>query len=259
MATPTSLRPLRIARRAGHPWQRGLALLWMGLPAPALAHNVSEQARQRMLDGSYLDFVWVGAEHMLTGYDHLLFLLGVLFFLRGFGDIVRFVTAFTLGHTLSLIVATRLGISADPYLIDAVIALTVVYKAFENLDGFRRCFGITAPNLLLMVLAFGLIHGFGLSARLQQMTLAKDPQLVEKVLAFNAGVEFGQIAALALMAYVVRSWQQTRIWPAVATGTNVALIGTGALLLAFQLVAYTQQPPAAAAIDPFARTPGVPR
>ena len=217
---------------------RRLAALLLGLPVQAFAHNVSEQAKQKMLDGSYFDFAMVGAEHMLTGYDHLLFLLGVLFFLRGFGDIFRFITAFTLGHTISLIFATRYGISANPFLIDAVIALTVIYKAFENLDGFRRWFGFSAPNLLLMVFAFGLIHGFGLSTRLQQMTLAKDTRLIEKVIAFNVGVEVGQIAALVLMLFVIRTWRETRVWPQASRVMNGALVAAGTLLLAFQIFSF---------------------
>lgn len=202
------------------------------------AHDVTAAARQKMLDGSYFDFAWVGAEHMLTGYDHLLFLLGILFFLKRFSDIVWFITAFTIGHTLSLILATSNGISANPYLIDAVIALTVIYKAVENLDGFKRWFGFTAPNLLFMVFAFGLIHGFGLSTRLQQMTLAKDPQLVPKILAFNVGVELGQIAALVVMVGVIRLWQGTPAWSRVSTAANLLLIAAGGLLFVQQLHGY---------------------
>lgn len=206
----------------------------------AQAHNVSELAKQRMLDGNYFDFAMVGAEHMLTGYDHLLFLLGVLFFLKSFIDIVKFITAFTLGHTLVLIFATKAGIGANPYLIDAVIALTVIYKAFENLDGFRRWFKFNAPSLLLMVFLFGLIHGFGLSTRLQQMTLAKDPMLVSKVIAFNVGVELGQIAALTVMAAVIRLWRETSAWPWVSRAANAALICAGALLFVQQLQGYSE-------------------
>lgn len=206
--------------------------------AQAQAHDVSAAARQKMLDGSYFDFAWVGAEHMLTGYDHLLFLLGVLFFLKRFSDIVWFITVFTAGHTLSLIVATSTGISANPYLVDAVIALTVMYKAFENLDGFKRWFGFPAPSLSLMVFLFGVIHGFGLSTRLQQMTLARDPQLISKILAFNVGVELGQVLALALMVGVIRLWQGTPAWRRVSLAANSLLIAAGAVLLVQQLHGY---------------------
>jgi hypothetical protein len=204
-------------------------------PAISFAHTVSEQAQQRMLLGGLADAARIGAEHMLTGYDHLLFLLGVMLFLRSFLQIVAFITAFTLGHTITLLFATLAGISANPYLVDAVIALTVTYKAIENLDGFRRWFGIAMPNLLGMVFAFGLIHGFGLSTRLQEMTLARDPDLIGKILAFNVGVELGQIAALTLMTLIVRTWRTSPAFPVLARTTNLALIAASAVLLSLQV------------------------
>lgn len=208
------------------------------ISAPAYAHDVSEQARQMMLDGNLLDVVWIGAEHMLTGYDHLLFLLGVLFFLTSFSQIVRFITAFTLGHTITLLGATVLGITANAYLVDAVIALTVCYKAMENLGLFQRWLGEGAPNLLYMVFVFGLIHGFGLSTRLQEMTLAQDPQLISKILAFNVGVEFGQIAALCLMVGVVRLWRETTVWQPVMRASNAGLLTAGIALFVVQVSAF---------------------
>ncbi|MBL8270855.1 HupE/UreJ family protein [Steroidobacter sp.] len=204
----------------------------------ALAHSVSEQAQQRMLIGGFFDAAWIGAEHMLTGYDHLLFLLGVMLFLTRFSQIVIFITAFTAGHTITLLFATMAGITANPYLVDAVIALTVTYKAIENLDGFRRWFGRPAPNLLFMVFVFGLIHGFGLSTRLQQMTLAKDPELVTKIIAFNVGVELGQIAALTAMTAVVHVWRTSRNFQLITRVTNGALIAASAVLLALQVHGY---------------------
>lgn len=116
------------------------------LPSVAVAHTVSERAQHQMLVGDLLDAAWIGAEHMLTGYDHLLFLLGVILFLNRFSQIVVFITAFTIGHTSTLLGATLAGVQANPYMIDAVIALTVTYKAVENLDGFRRWLGVTPPQ-----------------------------------------------------------------------------------------------------------------
>lgn len=228
-------------------WACGLLLL---MPMQGVAHSVSERAQQAMLLGGWLEAAWIGAEHMLTGYDHLLFLLGVMLFLRSFMQIVTFITAFTVGHTLTLLFATLAGITANPYFVDGVIALTVAYKAIENMDGFRRWFGITAPNLLAMVFAFGLIHGFGLSTRLQEMTLARDPDLVGKILAFNVGVELGQIAALTLMTLVVGVWRSSSAFPLLARTTNVALMGASAVLLGLQVHGYiesksvTSSPPA---------------
>jgi hypothetical protein len=219
-----------------------LALLALGLamiPALAAAHGVSDEARQRMAEGGVFDFALLGAEHMVTGYDHLLFLLGVIFFLKRPMDVVKFVTAFTLGHTITLIGATYLHISANYYLIDAVIALTVVYKGFENLDGFRKGFGFDPPNLLLMVFLFGLVHGFGLSARLQEFTLPQDPTLIVKILAFNVGVELGQIAALLVMTLVVALLRRTGAFEKIARVTNVLLVIVGFGLLLMQLHGYS--------------------
>ena len=196
-----------------------------------------------MLDGGYLDFIWLGAEHMLTGYDHLLFLLGVLFFLTRPRDIVKFITVFTIGHTLTLLFGTFAAIQVNTYVIDAIIALTVIYKAFENLDGFKRWFGISPPPLLLMVFVFGLIHGLGLSMRLQQMTLVADSELAAKILTFNLGVEFGQVAALLVMGGVLSLWRGLAGWKTFTTAVNGALVVTGAALFAMQVNGYlTTQP-----------------
>ncbi len=220
------------------------------LPALALAHSVSEQAQQRMLLGGWVEAAWIGAEHMLTGYDHLLFLLGVMLFLRSFMQIVTFITAFTVGHTITLLFATLAGITANPYLVDAVIALTVAYKAIENLDGFRRWLGVATPNLLAMVFVFGLIHGFGLSTRLQEMTLARDPDLIGKILAFNVGVELGQIAALTLMTLVVGVWRSSTAFPMLARTTNFALMGASAVLLGLQVHGFVESRTAIASAPP---------
>lgn len=216
-------------------------LLLSGAGAPLYAHDVSAVARERMQDGGILDYIWTGAEHMITGYDHLLFLFGVMFFLKKFRDILLFVSAFTLGHTITLIGATFAGISADHYLIDAVIAVSVMYKGFENLDGFRKWLGTGAPPLLFMVFAFGLIHGFGLSARLQDLTLGSEGGLLGKILFFNLGVELGQIAALAVMVVFIRAWRQTIVWEPLSRISNGLLVFCGFLLLLYQLHGYLHE------------------
>lgn len=218
-----------------------IVVLFLIYSPALLAHDVSAIAKQRMANGGYLDYMWTGAEHMLTGYDHLLFLFGVMFFLTRFVDIFKFVTAFTVGHTLTLTTATFAGITADHYLIDAVIAVTVAYKGFENLGGFPRWVGTSAPNLLIMVFIFGLIHGFGLSARLQDLTLAGDPQLLSKILLFNVGVEAGQIVALIVMAIAIKAWREVSFWPVINRVVNAALIFMGFLLLLFQLHGYIHE------------------
>ncbi len=208
------------------------------IPAAAIAHGISEEARRRMIEGGNLEYIRLGAEHMLTGYDHLLFLFGVMFFLSRLSDIVKFVSAFTIGHTITLIFATYLQITANYYLVDAFIAVTVAYKGFENLDGFRKYLGTGSPNLLAMVFLFGLVHGFGLSTRLQQLPVAEGGGMLLHILSFNLGVELGQIVALVVMWAVLRVWRQRSHFSVFSKVANSGLIVAGALLLVMQLHGY---------------------
>ena len=161
-----------------------------------LPHGVSKSTANAMTDATLTDFIYFGAKHMVTGYDHILFLFGVLFFLTKYSDIFKFITAFTIAHCITLIFATFFEITANAYLIDAVIAFSVIYKGFENLGGFKKWLPISAPNLLLMVFIFGLIHGFGLSTKLQEVTTNLS---LSRILSFNVGVELGQIAWLLII------------------------------------------------------------
>jgi hypothetical protein len=201
------------------------------------AHGISDADKQRILEGGNLQYLKLGATHMLTGYDHLLFLFGVIFFLTAFKDIVKFITAFTIGHCITLVFATLMHIQANYYLIDAVIALTVCYKAFDNLDGFRKYIGVASPNLLGAVFLFGLIHGFGLSTRLQQLPLGQDG-LVLRILSFNVGGEVGQIVALAGMGVLLSQWRKTESFVKFSKASNVLLMSVGVLLLLMQLHGY---------------------
>lgn len=205
----------------------------------ALAHGISEEARQRMIEGGNLEYIRLGAEHMITGYDHLLFLFGVMFLLTRLSDIVKFVSAFTIGHTITLIFATYLQITANYYLVDAFIALTVAYKGFENLDGFRQYLSTASPNLLVMVLLFGLVHGFGLSTRLQQLPIAENGGMLLHILSFNLGVEIGQVVALVIMWGILRIWQHRPQFLVFSKVANAGLIFAGALLLIMQLHGYS--------------------
>ena len=200
----------------------------------AWAHGMSAEDQARILNAGYLEYIRLGATHMLTGYDHLLFLFGVMFFLTRFGEIIKFITAFTVGHSITLVFATLFGIAANYYLIDAVIALTVCYKAFDNLGGFQKHLQMESPNLTWMVFAFGLIHGFGLSTRLQQLPLGDDG-LVLKILSFNVGVEVGQIVALSIMLALLLAWRKTASFQRFSKASNVALMLAGGLLLLMQL------------------------
>ena len=207
------------------------------LTSKAIAHGMSESDKQRILDAGFLEYIELGATHMLTGYDHLLFLFGVIFFLTVFKDIIKFITAFTIGHSITLIFATLYNVQANYYLIDAVIALTVCYKAFENLDGFKRYLHSRSPNLMWMVFGFGLIHGFGLSTRLQQLPLG-DESIVLKIIAFNVGVEVGQIIALAIMLFLLSGWRKNKSFKQFSRASNVSLMILGGLLFLMQLHGY---------------------
>jgi hypothetical protein len=207
------------------------------LSLTASAHGISDADKEGILAGGNLEYIKLGATHMLTGYDHLLFLFGVIFFLTKFKDIVKFITAFTIGHCITLVFATLLHIQANFYLIDAIIALTVCYKAFDNLNGFKKFIGIQSPNLLVAVFLFGLIHGFGLSTRLQQLPLGHEG-LVLRILSFNVGVELGQIVALASMWVVLTQWRKSRYFLQFSKASNVVLMAAGLLLLVMQLHGY---------------------
>ena len=203
-------------------------------------HGISEDAKRAMIDGGYFQYIVLGAEHMITGYDHLLFLFGVIFFLTKFTDILKFVTAFTLGHSITLILATFMGITANYWLIDAVIAITVCYKGFDNNDGFKNYFGMKeAPNLILMVFLFGLIHGFGLSTRLQQLPLGdKGFEFLMRIVSFNIGVELGQVVALVIMVAILSRFRNTVYFKRFSKVANHGLILAGFLLLLMQLHGY---------------------
>ena len=174
---------------------------------------------------------------MITGYDHLLFLAGVIFYLKGFKDIVRFITVFTIGHSITLIGATYLGVKANEHLIDAVIAISVFYKGFENLGGFKKYLKIKSPNLMLMVLIFGLIHGFGLSTRLQSFEVGTS-NFLSKIICFNIGVELGQILALIPIVFIITKWQQKKSFGAFYKAANLYLVIAGIGLFLYQIYGY---------------------
>lgn len=215
-----------------------LALIFALLFIPFLgfAHDVTSADQALLRSGGLWAYIWVGATHMLTGYDHLLFLAGVIFYLSSFQDILRFITVFTLGHCITLIGATYAGITADEHMVDAVIALSVLYKGFENLGGFGLL-KLKSPNLLMMVGLFGLIHGFGLSTRLQSFEMGSE-LLLAKILCFNLGVEVGQVLALIPIVFVVTLSQKHKQFPAFHKAVNTYLILAGIYLFVYQLYGY---------------------
>lgn len=206
-------------------------------PVVLAAHGVSSGDQEILNNGGLLSYIYVGAKHMVTGYDHLLFLAGVIFYLQDFKDIVRFITVFTIGHSVTLIGATYLGIQANEHLIDAVIALSVLYKGFENLGGFEKYLKIKSPNLLFMVFIFGLIHGFGLSTRLQSFDVGTS-QFLTKIISFNVGVELGQILALIPIVFIITKWKSKQSYSAFYKAANFYLVIAGIGLFIYQIYGY---------------------
>lgn len=220
-------------------WSLCLFLLSVIPLAKAFAHGISDEDKQRMLEGGYLQYVGLGATHMLTGYDHLMFLFGVIFFLTTFKEIAKFVTAFTLGHCITLVFATFYKITWNYFLVDAIIALSVMYKGFDNNGGFQKYFDMKSPNLLGVVFSFGLLHGFGLSTRLQQLPLGDDPmQMLIRILSFNVGVELGQIVALTVMVWFLSFWRKRPSFQRFSFAANQLLIYAGMFLLYMQMHGY---------------------
>jgi hypothetical protein len=180
--------------------------------------------------------MYLGAKHMVTGYDHLAFLVGVIFFLYRMKDIVQYVSLFTIGHSVTLLAGVLGGIKANPYIIDAIIGFSVVYKAFDNMDGFQRFFGFQ-PDTRAAVLLFGLFHGFGLATKLQDFSLSPNG-LVANIVSFNVGVEMGQVVALTGVLLVLTYWRTRSGFLRHAFVTNAALMACGFLLVGYQLSGY---------------------
>jgi hypothetical protein len=184
--------------------------------------------------------LYLGAKHMVTGYDHLLCLVGVIFFLYRLRDVIQYVSLFTIGHSVTLLAGVLGGIRANPYLIDAIIGFSVVYKAFENMDGFRRYLGFV-PDTRAAVLVFGLFHGFGLATKLQEFSLA--PQgLVANIVSFNVGVEIGQGLALTAILIGLTYWRTRAGFLRHAFATNACVMACGFLLVGYQLSGYMLTP-----------------
>ena len=181
-------------------------------------------------------FAYLGAKHMVTGYDHLLFLVGVIFFLYRLKDVVTYVSLFTLGHSLTLLGGVLGDVRANAYLIDAVIGLSVVYKGFENIGGFDRVLGFR-PNTKIAVLTFGLFHGFGLATKLQELALPPSG-LFANLLSFNVGVELGQVLSLGAVLTGLLYWRSRPGFNRHAFAANALLMMGGFLLVGYQLTGF---------------------
>lgn len=219
--------------------KRAHLLLLLALCAPlAMAHGVAggdAAYLQRVSGVQFAPLMYLGAKHMVTGYDHLLFLAGVIFFLHRIKDVALYVTLFAAGHSVTLLFGVLAGIHANAYIVDAIIGLSVVYKAFENIGGFRRM-GV-AFDTRAAVLLFGFAHGFGLSAKLQDLSLSPDG-LVGNMIAFNIGVELGQFSALALILIAFGIWRSRDTFVRGAYAANVIIMAAGFVLFGYQVTGY---------------------
>lgn len=220
----------------------GLMLLLSMMSLAVCAHGVDNKTKSFLLANegvAFGPFLYIGAKHMLTGYDHLLFLLGVIFFLYRPKDILIYVSLFTVGHSLTLLLGVLANISMNAYLIDAIIAFSIVYKGFDNLGGFKTLFGIQ-PDTRIAVLIFGLFHGFGLATKLQEFEMGKEG-LLTNLIGFNLGVEIGQFLALIFVLLLLRIWRNYESFQRFATVTNTLLMAAGFVLIAYQLTGYFLQ------------------
>ncbi len=212
-------------------------LILLGTPLDAFAHGVAEGDKGYIQESSgvrLIAFAYLGAKHMVTGYDHLLFLLGVIFYLYRLKDIGIYVTLFALGHSSTLLFGVLVEVSVSSYLVDAIIGLSVVYKALDNLGAFRRWFGVQ-PNTKVATLVFGLFHGFGLATKILEFEIAPDG-LVPNLIAFNVGVEIGQLLALSTILIAMGFWRRTHSFARHAYAANVWLMSAGFVLMGYQLV-----------------------
>ena len=216
----------------------GVALLATVLSACAWSHGVADS------DAAFLEanvglavvpYLYLGAKHMVTGYDHLLFLAGVIFFLYRLREVALYVTLFAVGHSATLLIGVLGSVHANPYLVDAAIGFSVAYKAFENMGGFRAL-GVQ-PDTRAAVLIFGLFHGFGLATKLQDVALSSDG-LVGNIVAFNVGVELGQFTALALILAAFNLWRVSPTFGRHAYTANWCLMAAGFVLIGYQLTGY---------------------
>ena len=211
-------------------------LLWSD---SVLAHAVTQGDKgyiQEITGIKIIPFIYLGAKHMVTGYDHILFLLGVIFFLYGMKQIAGYVTLFAIGHSTTMLIGVYFDFGINSYIIDAIIGFSVAYKALDNLGAFKLWFGYQ-PDTRVATLIFGLLHGFGLASKILEYDISPDG-LVPNLLAFNVGVEIGQLLALAAILVVMRYWRATATFARQAYAANVAMMAAGFTLMGFQIAGF---------------------
>ncbi|AXN33224.1 HupE/UreJ family protein [Vibrio coralliilyticus] len=228
---------------SGKHLRRGIAVVILAflmlMSSEALAHAVAQGDKgyiQEITGTNIVAFIYLGAKHMVTGYDHVLFLFGVIFFLYKMKDIALYVSLFALGHSSTMLLGVFFNIGINSYIIDAIIGLSVVYKAMDNLGAFQRWFGVQ-PNTKLATLLFGFCHGFGLSSKIIDYDISPDG-LLPNLLAFNIGVEIGQLIALGIILIVMGFWRRQPFFYRQAYSANVIMMSLGFMLIGYQLTGY---------------------
>lgn len=238
MIQNTGRRDRSLFRSIGNLGFLVVAALVLGLGS-ALAHNVTAGDAgyiQEIWGVKLIPFVYLGAKHMVTGYDHILFLFGVVFFLYRMKEVALYVSLFALGHSVTMLAGVWFGWGVNAYIIDAIIGLSVVYKALDNLGAYQRWFGVQ-PNTKAATLIFGLFHGTGLATKILDYQISGDG-LLPNLLAFNVGVEFGQILALAVILIVMGYWRKTSKFFSQAYTANVVIMSLGFMLMGYQITGY---------------------
>lgn len=217
----------------------GLALVMFAIIPDAAAHGVTEGDKGYIQESSgtmIVPFIYLGAKHMVTGYDHLLFLFGVIFFLYRLKDVSVYVTLFAAGHSVTLLSGVLMDISVNAYLIDAIIGFSIVYKALDNMGAYQRWFGFQ-PSTKIATLVFGLFHGYGLATKILDYKMSSDG-LIPNLFAFNVGVELGQIMGLAMILILMSYWRRSGGFMRHAYNANVALMAAGFIFVGYQLTGY---------------------
>lgn len=218
----------------------GLMLAMLTLTvSTALAHDVTPGDAgyiQEIWGVHIIPFMYLGAKHMVTGYDHILFLFGVVFFLYKMKDVAIYVSLFAVGHSVTMLAGVWYGWGISSYIVDAIIGFSVVYKALDNLGAYQRWFGFQ-PNTKAATLIFGLIHGTGLATKILEYEIAQDG-LLANLLSFNVGVEIGQLLALAVILIVMGYWRKSANFLRQAYTANVFMMFLGFVLMGLQITGY---------------------
>ncbi len=214
----------------------------LGFMPDAVAHGVTTGDKgyiQETTGVHSIPFIYLGAKHMMTGYDHLLFLFGVIFFLYRLKDVTIYVTLFAVGHVITLLSGVLMEVSINAYIIDAIIGFSVVYKALDNMGAYQRWFGVQ-PNTKIATFLFGLMHGFGLATKILDYELSPDG-LLANLIFFNIGVELGQILALVIILIVIGYWRKSKLFMKQAYHANAFMMMLGFLLMFYQITGYITQ------------------